>query len=746
MKRVIAGAAVLVVIAVALSVIWIRERHVSEVAAPVADVASPVASVVEPSNPASSPLTAIEPAPAHERTPERIAAATSDPVVRTTARVRVLVQSREDGAPVAGVRVLAAAVDASGVARFVDSERAKPGEAPPTGPDGRTELELASGVAHEVGALLEGELRAQRTVEALEAGAELELVLEVERADGVRLFGQLVDADTSAPIAGLVRVADNRMGRIYRSSSHGGPSTSEPLAKSFESSPAIETDARGRFELEATMSRRPFADASAPGYTRAIFAVAPGHADPARPLQVRLSRTAEIEVAVHDRSHAPITDAEIVFSTEAYQLEQSETMLDFFSDGSDRTWRARTGPDGRATITDLPSRVPLTLSVCASGLSPRVEADRIALQPGERREIALVLGGGAMIMGTLADQHSTAVAGCALWREAANRDSPTLFRKNTRPSAQTKTDSLGRFQFDDVPAGKWWIGPAPAPPNGEADDLAPFAQCIKVGGEDVTLELSLRAHRGLYISGVVVDPRAEPVASCFVFAFLVGTHVFEHGQTGADGKFSLGPLPEGAWKLSAELRRGSHAQSESVEVTAGRSDLVLTVREGGSIAGEVIDPANGARVESEVSLCRTNPDTDRWSIATSRDGAFDFGAVMPGTYAVSARTRDGRAGSRGGIVVAPGARVEGVRVELSAGARLELAYEGTASYAHCRIYANGEPVTATSFERGTIESAIVPAGAIEVKWREHDAYDVEFVQRTTLAAGAVERLMLVKHR
>lgn len=745
MRRFVAVVALISAIALVCSVVWWRDRRVSDVAAPVAKVESPDASVAEPSNPVSTQLPAIELAPAREQVPEQVAQAAQKSTASTTARLRVLVQSREDGAPLAGVRVIATAEGAGGVRRDVDGALATLGEAPRTDTNGRAELELQAGATHELLALRGSELLAQRPVDALEAGAELELVLEVDRGDGVHLVGQLVDADTSAPIEGFIRVADNLLGRTVRSSSHGGRSVSEPLAKPFDSSPAIETDARGRFELDAATSRRPFAEATAPGYTRAIFAVAAGHADRDKPLQVRLSRAAEAALVVTDRSRAPIADADIEFAADAYQLQQRETMLDFYS-GEALIWRARTGSDGRATISDLPSRVSLTLSVRATGLPPRVEADRIVMQPAERREFTLVLGSGATITGTLADQHGTAIAARELWRAPADGSLPGLFRRNTQPAAKATTDAQGRFRFDSVPVGNWWIGPAPAARSREADDLAPFAQCIEVGDEDGTRELSLRAYRGLFITGVVVDSSGAPAQRCGVFAFLAGTRAFDDEQTDADGKFSLGPLADGVWNVSAEQRHGSQAKSESIEARAGSGELVLTLLEGGSIVGEVVDPASGARVECEVSLCRTYPEADGWSMTTSDDGAIDFGGVMPGTYTVSARTRDGRAGTRGGIVVASGARVEGVRIELSAGARLELAYEGSSSYAHCRIYAGGEPVTVTSFERGTIESAIVPAGAIEVKWREHDAYDVEHVQRTKLAAGAVERLTLAKSR
>jgi protocatechuate 3,4-dioxygenase beta subunit len=389
----------------------------------------------------------------------------------------------------------------------------------------------------------------------------------------------------------------------------------------------------------------------------------------------------------------------------------------------------------------LPPNVPLTVEIRAEGWPDRDEPEPLVLRPGETREVELVLGASATITGVLVDQLDAAIGEREMWCTRAEANAVGMFQPRPQSFTAATTDAQGRFRFDAVSPGKWWIGPARGDRGRVKDDVAAIGQLVEVRDTDTALDIVVRAPRGLYISGKVLEPNGSPASSCNVVAYFVGGRAFVDGRTDGEGLFSVGPLIDGTWKLRAQIPARQVA-AEIAEARAGARDVVITLRQGGSIAGTVVDAASGEPVECEISYGRVDGDENGMSSSRPNAGGFQFEGVEPGVYSITARTRDGRTGTRGGIAVAPGERVDGVRVEVRPGAKLELAYDGPSRYAHCRMLCNGEPVLLTSFERGTIESTIVPPGAIEIRWREHDAYEVVHTQRTSLAAGERKRVEL----
>jgi len=55
------------------------------------------------------------------------------------------------------------------------------------------------------------------------------------------------------------------------------------------------------------------------------------------------------------------------------------------------------------------------------------------------------------------------------------------------------------------------------------------------------------------------------------------------------------------------------------------------------------------------------------------------------------------------------------------------------------IYADGVPVNVTSFEQKRVERVVVPTGEIEVRWREHEHFDIEHTAKIEIAVGEWRR-------
>lgn len=649
-----------------------------------------------------------------ERTPAPIAAPGPEapPEAETrAARVLVLARSRDDGMPLAGVRVGAFSESYESL-RQVDSSRGGLGEAAVTDAEGRAELAVEPGTFLRIMASDAHHPSEMREVDPLAAGDSVECVFELPTREDVTLHGRLVDDEDDAPLRGSVTV-EGEDGRV------------------------VATDPGGHFELSAGSWQRLFASARADGYARAVFAVTEGHADPARPLVVRLSRSATVEALVRDRAGNPIEGARVELSTESYRLQlSSSTTLEVYL-GPDPTWKGKTDASGRTTIPDLVPRVPLRVVAVGRSWPRREEPEPLVLEPGEHRRLELALGAGATILGTLEDASGAPIPRRWLWRMAPEGPGPGMLQPYGTPAQKAYTDAQGRFRFEAVPAGSWWIGPAPSE-RGSSDDVPPIAQVVTVSDELAEIEIVVRVERALFLKGRVFDPAGRLAMDCSVSAH--GAYTYENTKTDERGEFTLGPLAPGRWKLEAGRFGRPHAVSEPIEVDAGSTGIVLRLRPGGSIAGEAVDRRTGQRCECDLFVSSADPEA--WHLTSSGDGTIRCEGLLPGTYTLAAKTRDGRIGTRAGVVVEAGACTEGVRVEVAPGSTLGLRYSGSAKAVDCQILLDGIAIDWTSLEGGRVVDVIVPTGAIEVRWRERDAPDVEHVEKIDVGAGErVERTL-----
>jgi hypothetical protein len=313
-------------------------------------------------------------------------------------------------------------------------------------------------------------------------------------------------------------------------------------------------------------------------------------------------------------------------------------------------------------------------------------------------------------------------------------------RTYRQPVAQTTSDEQGGFRFDDVPAGAWLVGPRPFAqwnPDASEDRPVGLAQLVRVEASSGTLAVELRVDRGLFIAGVVLDTRDEPVAECSVGVQMDGALVVEHDDTDESGRFRIGPLPAGNYSVRAG-GLSKYAPSEPVSAAAGATDVVIHVNPGGSIRVRIVD-SQGVLRTSDVILSSSDAQLG-WMGTTAENGAALFEGLSSGTYAVIATASDGSFGRRSGLVLDAGTVLDAVEVVLAPGARLLLRYEGADAVANCRITAEGEFVGFGSVERGVESPCVVPPGALEVHWlRPPDGADV--IQRVTLQPGEQRELV-----
>ncbi len=456
--------AVLLAAAVLLWLAWPAEEHVA--AALPSRSATADATMVEPSWQAEEATDSVREAVPIETISgvERSRQGMEMPV----GYLRVLVRAEEDGTPQAGTQIVVSPKERRPRGK---GEPRTSGRSKLTDAEGRAELAVVPGEA----LLVQVSGRAQmvlRELEALEAGESVDLVVELRTREDIHLFGRIQDDESGAPLVGRVRASG------------------VGLANRF-----IETDSSGGFELTAGSWERASGTAEADGYAPTEFAISSGYEDPLRPLIVRLSRAAVLEAFVRDRTGALVPGAWVELSTITRPLPRSARMLSLPTDASSH-WTAKTDPSGRAILDDLLPLVPLRLSVTGDGWPSRAEPEPIVLAPGEHRRVDLVLGRGATITGVLEDASGSPIPRYQVWCDAALANRPPVFEIGESPAWKTRTDSDGRFRFESIPAGTWWVGPAPhSRSNKLADDYLPVAQVVEVVNDWAEIEILVRVDR-----------------------------------------------------------------------------------------------------------------------------------------------------------------------------------------------------------------------------------------------------------
>jgi protocatechuate 3,4-dioxygenase beta subunit len=225
-------------------------------------------------------------------------------------------------------------------------------------------------------------------------------------------------------------------------------------------------------------------------------------------------------------------------------------------------------------------------------------------------------------------------------------------RGEVQPVARATTDTEGRFLLTGLSEGTYAVW-AEAPRTGAA-----VAQGTRAGDADVIIKLGA----GVAIAGTVKREDGRGVAGAVVTAIYAKHSRFFEVAAGADGAFSLGPLPEGDYTVVASAPGLLPSRERVTNGSSRRVKLELVSPR--SLAGSVTlegAPAGGAA----VSL---HGEHKRQEIGTEPDGTFAFDSLRPGQYELRAAAGDRVAQET--ITVAKG-NVRGVALALRAGVHIE---------------------------------------------------------------------------
>jgi hypothetical protein len=634
--------------------------------------------------------------------------------------LRVQVVALENGRPLAGEHVLVYSKDGKlgSPASLIDSSRGRmlgadeQSEAPKTDDDGWAEIDVVAD--RELVASVEPAKfgRAQIDVPPLAPSERRDIVLEVPTANDILFYGRLIDAGDRRPIHDALVVLDHQPKHEVA----GAPIATQ----------TARTDSAGLFQLAGASWRRDVVSVSAPGFGPTTLRLVRGHETPGQARVILLAAGAEIRATVLDGAGAPLAGAIVTATADPFRADVSSGIVDWTVARPMRR-TSSTDPDGRCTLSDLPPESPLELRAEWQGSPPQILPEPVTLSAGESRAIQFRIGGGATILGQIVDQHGKPVASHAVWKLPADKTVRHLFHQSEgdetgETSTKTSTDQEGRFAFESVPPGRWWIGPAPRPatlpPKVDESLIAPVGDLVTLEANELTKHVLIRADRGLFITGRVVRSSSGAASPAAIYAYpQFALDPWLATGTTDEGEFTLGPLPAGEWTLSAEAFGSMFGGGDEQRVVSGQTGVVLTLPEGGAIRGRVLGAGPSAIEDVEVWLMSRDLRNGAGALVDDERN-YEWRDLPPGTYDIVARTRQGLSGVRSGVVVAEGSMVEEADVRLSPGAKLTVTIEGPADDWFVQISDGDVMIGVAWFEFGPSMTITVPAGTLRAELRK----------------------------
>jgi hypothetical protein len=302
--------------------------------------------------------------------------------------------------------------------------------------------------------------------------------------------------------------------------------------------------------------------------------------------------------------------------------------------------------------------------------------------------------------------------GTPIRRAQVRASAPAI--RNTRLAT---TDAQGRFEFKEMPAGRYTITASKGGFVGlQYGQRRPSESGtpLELSNAQVMDKLMIALPRGSVISGRIFDEFGEPIANAVVnsmrYGYAGGTRrlVPTGGQNSRDttddqGNFRLFGLPPGEYVISANFRGGggevtdpagepsgyaptyfpgtsnvTEAQRVRVDVSQEQNSVnfALIATRLVRITGTVIDSrgapvAAGALMLMPADTLRAGMQMPNAGARVDANGTFRLIDVAPGRYILQTRTNIGGPGGRGGRggPAAAGAEPEFARVDLAVGAQ-----------------------------------------------------------------------------
>lgn len=322
-----------------------------------------------------------------------------------------------------------------------------------------------------------------------------------------------------------------------------------------------------------------------------------------------------------------------------------------YAEGSERSYGSNTDATGAYTISGLPTG-NYSLRFTADGYQTEywddkpdsASADKIAVTKGQEiKGKNAVLSRGAILTGKVVDTSNSELSGVRVSVR------PTSSENQMPVSVTTKAD--GTYSVGGLAAGTYVVDFAsdylsavqlvPQYYLGKSTWASADRVTVAKNEEKALNPVTLTKYSAL--TGTVRDSGGSPVPGARVTAYQ-GEEYISGTTADASGKYTLGRLPAGSYRLQLSPPAGSSLVSQwwdgmttifgAKKVVLGPEQVVpadLVMREGASIAGTVTGTANEPLAGVTVKAVGPN----RLSTTTAADGTYQLTGLRPGKYAVS---------------------------------------------------------------------------------------------------------------
>ncbi|MCP3962921.1 MAG: carboxypeptidase regulatory-like domain-containing protein [bacterium] len=333
------------------------------------------------------------------------------------------------------------------------------------------------------------------------------------------------------------------------------------------------TDSKGRFVIADLTPDQPVAlVVTKEGFGSQYLAdVRP---PPEEPLAIVLQPAGRLAGKVVDEGGDPVPGANVMVNQDHRAMTRA-TM----AQRRRPTW-GRAEKDGRYEIADVEPGT-MMVTVQAEGFQEQMRSG-IEVAAGAELELDFVLEAGGIVEGTV----TTADGKPVVQANVNISEQQEVYSASSMISAGGRTDVEGRYRVAGAPLGRATI-------TVSHDSGQRLRKNVELQPGTNVVDLVLE--RGFEVSGQVVGPDGTPAGGASVSIQPASQAAMMHFSIGssqevsaAGGTFTLAGVKEGKYVVQAAKEGYAPARSEPFEVSGDVSGVLLELRRGATIAGQVL--------------------------------------------------------------------------------------------------------------------------------------------------------------
>jgi protocatechuate 3,4-dioxygenase beta subunit len=429
------------------------------------------------------------------------------------------------------------------------------------------------------------------------------------------------------------------------------------------------SESTGTFALEGVLSGRYSLSTIREGFSPVRQDVTVGAKD-VEGLVVKLAQGAVVTGVVVGSDGKPVASAQVGASLS----------MKMGTGGRMQTGRGeRTDEEGKFEFKDIePSEVTLHAKHADHGAAT---ADAFTIREGEKKDVRIVLGAGASIIGKVRFDDGTPAAGIQVF--GYQRGSGSAGR-----SDNDVTTADGSFKLGGLGAGATDVSARRDYTTSPKSTTVSLSEGEKKDGVEIEIPKG-----GLTIGGQVIGPDGAPIVGATVTASqerdgramrVLGNPFAGRAFLSSEGgNFTIEDVPKGNYTLTAF--HSSHPEGEAKGVAAGATGVRVQLPAEASVSGVVVD-ADGRPVTDYTIAVMPGPAAKESSAEQARrismsamdnpirrihepEGTFALDRLRAGAFELKVTTADGRSGSTVATLAA-GEKRTGVRITLAGGVRI----------------------------------------------------------------------------